>query len=138
MPRTATKTTRPFIRAPKYLWEMAVLRPLFHLKLKLGLRQRLGDFMPDESVMPEELRAQNRAFSQARIGFTLQPYGGAVTLFRARHGLGALHPDPDLGWNDVGVGRLDIFEVDGDHRSVLEEDVASLGGAFRAAIAAAR
>jgi amino acid adenylation domain-containing protein len=136
--RIAFLRQRPFVRAPKYLWEMAVLRPLFHLKLFLGMRQRLGDFMPDESVMPEELREQNRAFSKARAGFTLQPYGGPVTLFRARHGLGALHPEPDLGWRDVGVGRLDIFEVDGDHRSVLEEDVASLGGAFRTALASAR
>lgn len=136
--RIAFLRQRPFVRAPKYLWEMAVLRPLFHLKMFLGLRQRLGTFMPDENVMPEELREQNRAFSQARIGFTLQPYNGPVTLFRARHGLGALHPEPDLGWRDVGVGRLDIFEVDGDHRSVLEEDVASLGGAFRAAIANSR
>lgn len=136
--RIAFLRRRPFVRAPKYLWEMAVLRPLFHLKLFLGQRQRLSDFMPPEELVPAELRDANRAFSEARIGFTLQPYGGAVTLFRAKHGLGALHPDPDLGWNDVGVGRLDIFEVDGDHRSVLEEDVASLGNAFVRALAAAR
>jgi len=79
-----------------------------------------------------------KAYSESRKDFTLQPYGGAVTLFRARNGMGAARVEPDLGWNRVGVGSLQVFDVDGDHETLLSEDVASLGNAFAGALTAAR
>ncbi|MBV8518391.1 MAG: non-ribosomal peptide synthetase [Acidobacteria bacterium] len=88
--------------------------------------------------LPRMLQQANNTYMSSRRGFTLQPYGGAVSLFRARHGMGAARVERDLGWLRVGVGRLDIYDVDGDHESLLARDVGTLAGAFRRALALAR
>jgi hypothetical protein len=123
---------------------MAARRPWFHLErwLRRSKKQQRGGaaaFLPEASLVPDELHETNRALNAARRrGFSLQPYAGKVTLFRARHGLGAMTPEPDLGWLRVGVGALDVIDVEGDHRSTLEEDVTSLGHAFADALHRAR
>ncbi|HEX7828436.1 MAG TPA: AMP-binding protein [Thermoanaerobaculia bacterium] len=75
-------------------------------------------------------------YSAVRKRDALQPYSGRVTLFIARHGWGtdALHRD--LGWNRY-CANLDVVEVDGEHMTVLHEDVASLAHAMRDAISRA-
>lgn len=67
----------------------------------------------------------------------LQSYAGSVTLFLARHGWGtdALHPD--LGWSKY-CANLDVVVVDGEHHTVLNEDVASLATAMRTALSRTR
>jgi len=77
----------------------------------------------------------NRAFDSIRKREALQPYAGRVTLFVARHGWGtdALHRD--LGWSRYCTGTLDIRYVDGEHTTVLHEDVASLAASMRDALA---
>jgi amino acid adenylation domain-containing protein len=108
-------------RGVRYARE-AVVRPT------TALRRRL----------PRLLHKANNTYMASRRGFTLQPYGGAVSLFRARHGMGAARIEHDLGWLRVGVGRLDIHDVDGDHESLLARDVSSLAAAFQCALATAR
>jgi aspartate racemase len=140
--RLAFLRQRPFPRVPRYVWEMIALRPWFHLEQwarhsKRKLRSGAKDFLPDPALVPHEVHETNQALSEARRGFALQPYGGTVTLFRARHGMGAMTDQRDLGWLRVGIGRLDIRDVEGDHRSILEEDVRSLGTAFASALAEA-
>jgi len=134
---------RPFPRVPHYVWEMLARRPWFRLKQwarRSGKKIRLGakDFLPDPALVPAALHETNSAMSSARRGFALQPYGGRVTLFRARHGVGAITEERDLGWTRIGIGHLDIRDVEGDHRSILEEDVRSLGNAFAHALAEAQ
>ncbi|MEO8380700.1 MAG: alpha/beta fold hydrolase [Acidobacteriota bacterium] len=131
---------RPFPRVPRYLWEMIALRPWFHFKqwtrrAQKAPRAGAKAYLPDPALVPDPLHETNEALSEARRGFALQPYSGTVTLFRARHGVGAMTDERDLGWLRVGIGRLDIRDVEGDHRSILEEDVHSLGLAFANALA---
>lgn len=70
-------------------------------------------------------RAQTRDYSTA-------PYHGLVGLFRARNGLGYLGRREDLGWRALGVTRLEIIDVRGDHVTMLEEP--SLARAMRDAL----
>ncbi len=140
--RLAFLRERPLARVPRYVWEMVALRPWFLLtrwaRRSKRVRLRARDFLPDPALVPADLHQTNRTMSASRLGFALRPYGGAVTLFRARHGMGAMAEERDLGWLRVGVGSLDILDVEGDHRSLLEEDVTSLGLAFSDALRRAR
>jgi amino acid adenylation domain-containing protein len=129
--RLAFLRERPLERLPRYLWEMLARRPWFLLERRLRrARFRVTDFLPDPTLVPDEVHAANEAFTEARRNMRLLPYAGPVALFRARHGAGAYHPERDLGWRTAGVTDLRIHDVEGDHRSVLEEDVASLARAF--------
>ena len=78
-------------------------------------------------------------FRGASRSHSLRPYPGAVTLFRAREGIRKVRVDQDLGWTSLGVGRLDIIDVDGDHTTLLSEPhVYSLSAAMREALERAR
>ncbi len=64
----------------------------------------------------------------------LQPYAGRVTLFVARYGWGTDAAHRDLGWKRY-CPNLDIVEIDGEHLTVLHDDVGSLAAAMREALA---
>ncbi|HET8797402.1 MAG TPA: AMP-binding protein [Thermoanaerobaculia bacterium] len=82
---------------------------------------------------PPEVPALNAAYNAIRKRDALQRYDGPVTLFLARHGWGtdALHRD--LGWRRW-CPSLEIVEVEGEHHTVLREDVDSLAEAIRSRI----
>lgn len=96
------------------------------------LRGRGYSLYPEPPVVPP----LQQAYANVRKRDALQPYAGPVTLFVARHGWGtdALHRD--LGWSRY-CANLTIADVDGEHHTVLHEDVASLARAMRDALARA-
>ena len=50
------------------------------------------------------------------------PYGGRVTLFRARETDRVYaHMGPRLGWEPVLLPRLEVVEVPGNHDTVVRE-----------------
>ncbi|HEY9639116.1 MAG TPA: amino acid adenylation domain-containing protein [Coleofasciculaceae cyanobacterium] len=72
-------------------------------------------------------RQQNR---QSAESYTLEPYSGSITLFRAtdqRLG-GGLMLEPDLGWQDLAMGGLEIHHIPGDHLGMLEGSSAQILG----------
>jgi amino acid adenylation domain-containing protein len=85
---------------------------------------------------PIPVPSLQRAYSHIRKRDALQPYPGPVTLFLARHGWGTDAATRDLGWSRY-CPDLRIIDVDGEHHTVLHEDVASLSHAMRRAIDAA-
>ena len=58
---------------------------------------------------------------QAVMDYKPKAYPGRITLFRvAEHPL-AEDADPQLGWGSLVTGGIEIFEMPGDHTSLLEE-----------------
>jgi amino acid adenylation domain-containing protein len=50
-----------------------------------------------------------------------RPYPGIVTLFRASQQPPGVYPDSSLGWNQVTVDNLEIYEVPGYHAAIVSE-----------------
>ena len=90
----------------------------FNLKMRgklfaWGVRERLR-----LEIDPSTLNAEE-AFLLAFKRYVPRPYNGNATLFRA--GDGAEYLDPNLGWDGIIRGRLEIREVTGDHDTILQE-----------------
>lgn len=137
-PRTATQQTskrsrmeRLTAQLKRYLTEPGKLRRLPQdMRKRLGAAKRQRDLEqfreePDENL-PEWLRkSQNRIITLPVEG-TLGSYTGRVTLFRAHSGIRLTYVEPDLGWSNIAPGGVDVIEVAGDHKTLLEGDVESL------------
>jgi thioesterase domain-containing protein len=70
------------------------------------------------------------AYMAIRKREALQSYAGRVTLFLARHGWGSSALHRDLGWSRY-CPNLEVVDVNGEHHTVLYEDVDSLAAAMR-------
>ena len=92
-----------------------------------------------KAAAPHRIYDSFLEFNDARKDFRLGPYDGTLTLFRGRDGIRRVRVEPDLGWANVPLGRLDIVDVDGDHETLLAQpQVRSLADVFARALAAAR
>lgn len=122
----ALLSRHPRTHAPRYLG--AIGRRL--MRIVRWLRGQGWSLSAEPPVVPP----LQTAYTAIRKRDALQPYPGRVTLFLARHGWGtdALHPD--LGWRRY-CPTLDVIKVDGEHHTVLHEDVHSLANAMRETLA---
>jgi len=133
-------------KGPAYVSEWAVSR----WNWEMGkLRERFDEAEPDLAGDQFHDEAIEQAFRRALGRYDLRSYDGAVTLFRPKLevafdlGNGRLldhqrdYVFEDNGWTDW-VGHLDVYEVPGDHDSmVLEPNVRVLAGQMRRVIEAA-
>jgi amino acid adenylation domain-containing protein len=55
----------------------------------------------------------------AMFNYTPQIFRGRVTLFKARERLREDIQDPALGWNELVTGGLEIYEVPGNHFTIM-------------------
>jgi thioesterase domain-containing protein/non-ribosomal peptide synthetase component F/acyl carrier protein len=84
------------------------------------------------------LRAGNR-HSSAKRRYTVKPYPGTITLFRALDGHVTRDDDPTLGWGEVAEGGVEIHDIPGVHDLILQRpNVQALAGVLRAALDRAR
>lgn len=86
---------------------------------------------------PTDMQEMNRIFDSIHRRDALLPYAGRVTLFLARHGWGYDGATPDLGWRAL-CDELDIVPVNGEHHTVIRDDVDSLANAMASALEKAR
>ncbi len=119
------------------------------LAWELGRIQKLG-LAEVAHEQPSEFRSEEigAAFRRALDRYVVRPYPGVVTLFRPRLeitqvlGTGrAINARREFLFHDNGwgthVGRVDVFEVPGDHDSmVLEPNVRVLAGKLQKCIRA--
>ena len=96
-----------------------VVRKAKNLKMRAAVRTAL---------LLERIGAANHAsFLDAEEAFLLalrryvpKPYGGRGILFRAKDEL-VRYPDPNLGWDQVVMGGIEVREVSGDHDTLMQE-----------------
>jgi amino acid adenylation domain-containing protein len=72
---------------------------------------------PSQDVL-HQLVATNVAAAKRHV---LQVYPGTITLFRASKQPLGIVPDPLLGWNGLATEGVEVYEVTGDHLSMLQE-----------------
>ncbi|HVT15954.1 MAG TPA: non-ribosomal peptide synthase/polyketide synthase [Thermoanaerobaculia bacterium] len=103
------------------------------LAIALDLGRRVGLLPPDLELA--ELRRIFTRFSANRrslASYWPRPYGGKLHLFRAAARLAAMgEDDPTLGWGELLDGGLKVFEVPGDHRTILRAGVEALAERLR-------
>jgi hypothetical protein len=123
----ALLSMHPRTHAPRYLG--AIGRRL--MRIVRWMRGQGWSLYAEPPVVPP----LQTVYTAIRKRDALQPYSGRVTLFLARHGWGTDALLPDLGWSRY-CPTLAVIKVDGEHHTVLHEDVGSLAKAMREAMSA--
>jgi len=87
---------------------------------------------------PPAFQKVELANAKALRAYTVAPYPGKVTLFKARQREWSELVRPEPLWRKLTGGQLDVYVCDGNHSSILlEPNVASLAKAMRASLAKA-
>jgi len=79
-----------------------------------------------EGPLGEKLRRVIQANHFAASKFAPKPYGGNVLIFRASERYLNPYDDHFLGWESVARGRIECFEFEGDHMSILDQPTVGL------------
>ncbi|MBX7222932.1 MAG: amino acid adenylation domain-containing protein [Blastocatellia bacterium] len=97
------------------------------LRQVLEIAKQTGTVLPDGSEeIARTLLAVYRANLMAMRGYQPQIYHGNMVLFRALE-TDVENADPTLGWRSLVQGQVQVFEVAGNHRTLmLEPNVAGL------------
>jgi thioesterase domain-containing protein len=106
------------------------------LDLALSLGQRIGLLSSHlESAELRQLFARFAANRRSLGGYEARPYRGPLHLFRAadRHEPAA---DPTLGWGALLNGGLRIYDVPGDHRTMMKVGAEAIAAHLRELLAA--
>lgn len=136
---------RPKGRAGRALGHVGnVLRygtPYVRKKLAGRLRKRSGGQAPHGSRLVADRDEVRRLFHKVATDYEIRPYDGRITLFALNERGGMTdslfdpalsHIDPLLGWGNVARQGVDLYELDGEHVSILREPyVGSLGRSIR-------
>jgi thioesterase domain-containing protein len=71
--------------------------------------------------IPRAIRDVQVGITQAARSYTLHPYAGPVTLFRATNQPPDIYNDPTNGWGELVLGGLEILDVPGHHGAIVRE-----------------
>ena len=83
--------------------------------------------------LPPALQNAGQAHTLALVEYKFRPYPGRVAVFRTTKLPG--EAPPDLGWGGLVEGGLAVYEVPGDHESMLREPhVLHLGEQLKACL----
>jgi amino acid adenylation domain-containing protein len=88
--------------------------------------------------LPRPLRHNPEVFLFAGRRYRPKPYPGRLSLFKAKEQKAQFVPDPNLGWASLAQGGIEIYEVPGNHMTMLDKPrVARLAEQLRASLQAA-
>jgi aspartate racemase len=99
-------------------------------RLKYQIKEILWRFVFQfHRILARPLPYSNRklmveeATRQALRKYVLQVYSGQVTVFRTEDGLvvGQQESDPKMGWGELALGGVDIYDISGIHNSIFKE-----------------
>lgn len=91
------------------------------------------EFMSD---LPEALQDVQEAAIEAKLKYVVQVYPGRVIYFRASERPPGVYNDPEVGWSGMAKGGLEIYEIPGNHTSIVQSPV--LGERLRACLVKAQ
>jgi thioesterase domain-containing protein len=112
-------------------------------KLGRGIKQiRRSFYRGDNQAVPVHLQdfTYQMENDQALDLYTPQPYPGAITFFKSSDRLTyEFEPEtanPEVGWRTLARGKMEVFDIPGDHLGMLEEpNVQVLGENLKACLA---
>ena len=82
--------------------------------------------------LPVRLQDTLKMFNAVALLYRPEPYPGRITLFKAAEEAAGYGPDPEMGWGGLALGGVEVFEVPGDHMSILDQPrVAELADRLR-------
>jgi len=98
------------------------MKPLEQLEYILE-QAKLHNILPEEVGMQQmqNLYWVYHATGWATYNYEAQPYGGAIKLFNASQPLMELTEDATLGWGDLVTGQIEVYQITGDHYSIIRE-----------------
>jgi aspartate racemase len=103
------------------LWQMPRRDQFDYIKRKLRRHlQTLGKRL-NRFFLPRALRKVRAGINQAGMQYSMHPYTGPVTLFRASEQSLRGARDPYAGWKGFAKGGLEVCEIPGGHVSILAE-----------------
>src|SRR5205085_11357846 len=53
--------------------------------------------------------------------YDFQPYAGNVVLFKAKIRSAIFKDDPNMGWSNYFTGKMELYEIEGDHHTMFKE-----------------
>ncbi len=88
-----------------------------------GIRLVKNVWLRTGQPLPEYLLTFHREETYGNMydAYQPQPYDGKLTLFRATERSAKDQFDPTLGWNDIGVGEIEVIESPGEHGWMVRE-----------------
>ena len=81
------------------------------------------DTINEISKLPEALKQVQQANIIANRNYIPLVYSGRVILFRASNRPPGFYFDPKLGWGDLPAGGMEIYEIPGDHNSIMKSPI---------------
>jgi aspartate racemase len=112
------------------------------LKGRIGyLTWRVGCryFSWRQRPLPVRLQDTLKTLTAVSLLYRPGPYPGRIILFKAAEEGAAYGPDPKMGWGDLAQDGVEVFEVPGDHMSILDQPrVAELADRLRSCLSAAQ
>lgn len=83
----------------------------------------------NHNIVPSEVGVQQmqdlyqvyHATAKAACNYEARPYLGAINLFNASKPLVEIDIDAKLGWEDWVKGKIEVYEITGDHHSIMRE-----------------
>ena len=103
------------------------------LGIALDLGRKVGLLSP--TLEPAELRRIFERFRANRSSLRTYrgpySYSGGLHLFRATEGFTAEVEDPTLGWGELLDGRVSIFKVPGNHRTIVKHGAEAMAAHLR-------
>ena len=103
-------------------------------------RRLLARYQRDRRPLPKVLRRANEINWFAAQDYVARPYPGRIAMFRAINGIASDDPryGEALGWQNLAAGGVEVHEVPGTHRALLQEpNVRILAREIDACLAAA-
>jgi thioesterase domain-containing protein len=82
---------------------------------------KLHRYLDDVHRFPQEFHERIRKHLLAWEAYWPQPYTGRVTLFRARRQPLLCSYDPHLAWDVLAQGGVNVYQVAGAHRNLMQE-----------------
>ena len=72
-----------------------------------------------DDVISTNLRNLEEIYSKVQKTYNPQPYSGKITVFKAGETPPGHRVDSKLGWSSIAKGGVEVFEIPGNHTSIM-------------------
>ena len=120
-----------------YLWRGVRWRINSQRRLPPWVRKCFGAIIRGGNRAQASRRVELLENSLKALGaYTIKPYPGRISLFRAKQGPPRIHADPYGGWSSIAQDGVDVYGVAGDHMTMFAEpNIVELADAVDIALA---